>query len=532
MALAIWSVLHISACADDFAANLSRCVGEKINFQGCASIAANTSCPDPPSPGPMTSPSTIQITNDAGAPLWLFLVHDQPPCSFADAQAGKCLVPENTISWIGLNISYRIRHADGSATRRVFDVPKVALGENETFLLDLPDGNNTINGRRNRGWWWSTEVGGEVLASTFARPASQNDRPVSAGTKMWAVHENVYMYSSQSVTLFEFNIGDTEDANLVWWDISSVDGSNVDSKMWLVDETATETQRECNVDFDNCPFPQTVSGQLVCANPKSYEGELPTTAPSWLRDAYNYSTYTKLISVATALGDVNDTDCACLSTAVKDLSATQSLPGFDKLTPQALMGCAPKSCKSKTACHLWWTSNPIAVYYLEFLQQNHRYTSRFQLPSSGLPIVADDDVTCNSYGWAYDEQRFDRTRQCDYHDDVSICIEDDDKPKCFNKYGNPGENTVIKANVVNNVTDSLGFSLHVSITRIYGPPVHLSRCSDLVGNQTCSEATCGLVKNGGCCYDVEHQVCAATQEGVGNCGENQIWCVNGRRVPE
>ena len=212
--------------------------------------------------------------------------------------------------------------------------------------------------------------------------------PYTAGVGAWVTKKGISMIVHDWISFFEFNLDSKQ--QLIWFDISAVDGVNANATMTYEgpgcgSDTTCKTGAtlpkvlKTNIDAydgnnDGCPYIMTYGSQATCSNPKFY----PTTIdagkkkPAWV--------------IASDKFTKNDVE-------LKHADIWKAAGSPDGLT----MAQAPsgESVKKK-AYHIWWSTNPVAQGWLKYLQNNAKGKT-------------------DAYGWAYDEKRWKTGDTFDVH---------------------------------------------------------------------------------------------------------------------
>lgn len=312
---------------------------------------------------------TVQYRNSTDIEITIWSMFTQPPC--AQGVSGCTNSVNGRDAWKN-NSTLQTAFAT-SGTKMLIDGVSTTVNNSVNLLpgsvltIIPPIKSNAESGKAGVQWYWdSTSTAG---VNGWATPRYGTD---GSETSMGA---------PENTMLFEYNLA----SDRLWWDMSSVDGINVNATM--------ETQysgddqcdgggglRSCGIypNLDECPYEITVTGNVkTCGNPKhlsqsdgialennnTLQSDLGTTPTGW------------------SAWDTTATDCGdyCDGGSNKDLA-----------------GAASGDSAKKKAYHIWWSTNQIGTTYLDWLQRS----------GANKPVQTSDPVTCQTYGWAYDEMKW------------------------------------------------------------------------------------------------------------------------------
>lgn len=173
----------------------------------------------------------------------------------------------------------------------------------------------------------------------------------------------------------------------MYWNMSAVNGLNVNATMTLEGPGCTSSNCGCDKTIpkviktnmaayngrnDGCPYiasdAQDVNS-ILCVSPQHYPASISGTAqrPAWVTGTDNFTTADVGTDAAYSpiWSGVDDGE----KTAVKMAEAGSGL------------------ANNKKGYHIWWSTNPVALGWLDYLQNN----------ASGR---------CDAYGWPYDEKKW------------------------------------------------------------------------------------------------------------------------------
>lgn len=219
----------------------------------------------------------------------------------------------------------------------------------------------------------------------FDQPDGKGWKRNCPGVGSWVTPDGITMNAIEKVTRFEYNINVNPKNMGVYFNQSAVDGNNLNATLEYTGSKCPNNKRVCEIDLQTCPYKTKSDGALTCPSPKFW--------PS-----------------------------------IKDCGTN----GFGQqwnLSPLQLVGCGYGDRDHKIQCHKWWATNKCAQSWLKYLQEN----------SSGK--------RCDSYGWAYDEMRWDESQG-----------------ENFDHNGNPATNKTVHALI--RCDYQKGASLNVDITNI------------------------------------------------------------------
>ena len=397
----------------------------------------------------------------------------QPPCSYEQAGKGesatnaaagsKCLVTAEESfgkvttgirdAWIknpDLQIAF-----DGGGTEMSIDGSSIAVSNSVNLLkgevLTIKPPTST-NGDSTAQWYWQQRVDVEAKDGKDAYFYYQT---ATAGVNAWATPRwgadgttETVMAAPESVMLFEYNLaqGTPTTNGKVWWDLSSVDGINVNGTMQAVyngDDLCDGGggQRGCEIypNLDECPYEILVGiGGTVktCGNPK----HLKQSDGIALADDLSSTLGTSPDDWATWEKPADSTDCA-----------TNGFDYCDGKTNKELAGAPSGNGAKKPGYHVWWRTNDIATTYLNWLQRS----------GNNFPAKSEDPVTCQTYGWAYDEMKWNPGDEFDTNGNPTY------KTGAVDSDGNPKTQSDTNAEVTANVSCGWDGLLSLDIDILY-----------------------------------------------------------------
>jgi len=339
---------------------------------------------------------SIQYRNSTQDAVTVWLDGSQPPCSQAEAKNCNAGTDPAKYSdaWKNMKDAFTrsgtqfyIHKPDG--TNIGMDVANhIDLQKGETLRIVPPIVNSIPE------WYYYHPVAKKVM---------------TAGVASWVTQKGISMPAVMNITKLEYNLSVPIDKN-IWFDISAVDGLNVQATMSLegagcgkdvncyCDHTLPKV---CKTSFDayaidqatgksndGCPYIMEFDKAKTCPNPKFYPEAFEKTAkPSWVTSPSKYTTEK-------------------VSSTCPDIWATAGKP-----SGKDMCSAASGLASVKPAYHIWWSTNPVGQGWLTYLQKNAK-------------------GKCDSYGWAYDEKRW---------------KEGTDTCKSFDKNGNPPDNKDVGA---------------------------------------------------------------------------------------
>ena len=293
----------------------------------------------PPStlpPLPATEFFEIQYVNETNKDVTVWLEGSQPPCRYDIAQPcntwlqGAETGADYTAKWQALQSTF-------AASGTVFRVGTVNAADDGWDFETVPVLNyvhlepdqalliTTPQYQGNPDWSFSNSTGDAVL---------------SPGVKAWVTTKGVNMYASERVLLYEYNIGET-----IWWDLSAVDGVNVQGTMQIGANLA-----QCAALIHDCLYP----GEHTCQNLKFEPVETFNTVNVVQRD------YPDIYNAMEA----------------------PEIGADNKTLAEAALGIPA----NKQGYHVYYSVDPTAVAYQNWLLRNNT-----------------DEITSNCYSWAYSE---------------------------------------------------------------------------------------------------------------------------------
>lgn len=179
----------------------------------------------------------------------------------------------------------------------------------------------------------------------FDQPSGPNTwKRNCPGVGSWVTKDGITMRAIEKVTRFEYNIN-TNPRNMgVYFNQSAVDGNNLNATMEYTGSDCPNNKRVCLTDLNTCPYPMKADGAMTCPSPKFWPSD------------------------------------------VIQKCGTSGAGKQWNLSPRDLVGCGYGDREHKIECHKWWALNECGQAWLSYLQKKNR---------------------CESYGWAYDEMRWD-----------------------------------------------------------------------------------------------------------------------------
>lgn len=199
----------------------------------------------------------------------------------------------------------------------------------------------------------------------FDQPAGENLWQRNCpGVGAWVTPAGLTMNAIEKVTRFEYNINTVPDHRAIYFNMSAVDGNNLNATMEYTGKDCPNNMRVCEVDLKTCPVQMIrADGALTCPSPKFWSNE------------------------------------------EIDQCGTSGFGQKWNLSAKDLIGCGygDDRVEQKTECHKWWATNKCGQKWLTYLQKNQ---------------------VCESYGWAYDEMRwkpgdtFDRNGNPSHNEEV------------------------------------------------------------------------------------------------------------------
>ncbi len=318
---------------------------------------------------------SIQFRNSTTVPITVWLMGNQPPCSKAQAELGNCNNTDwqpadyethwNTLRTNGYFSAsgthfYNISRAGVNTEINISNRIVLQTGETLRVVPPLVDDKPQ--------WYWNE--GG--VAKT-------------AGTNAWVTKTknskgvDISMTSPGNVLLYEYNVN--YPSNNCIWDLSAVDGLNVKVTM-SYEGAGCGSTANCGCDKamprvskaniaayngsnDGCPYTEDSDTGITCPSPKHYPATITGSVvkPSWVVGTNDYTTANVSSEPYKSL---------YLDPAGSPSALTMTLagvPGED--TPAH----RTETYNLKKAYHVWWSTNPLAQGWLNYLQHNTGGTS-------------------------------------------------------------------------------------------------------------------------------------------------------------
>lgn len=348
---------------------------------------------------------SIQYRNSTDSAITVWLTGDQPPCSKAEAahcdtsgapsayaDKWKALAaPGGSFEKSGTK--FYIIKTDGTQ-QKIDPSNSVDLETGEILRIVPPIVSLRLGDSGIPEWYYKR--GGKIE---------------TAGTNSWVTRKGVSMPAPPNDGLvFEHNVQGhfTNPAGVtlpdeVVWDVSGVNGVHVKATMHF-EGPGCGTRADCacdsspgrtikipleayNATNSGCPYiSSTANGNgffNTCVNPKLYPyddiGNI--IKPDWARAAKDFT----LDNVPVDYQNAAITDLAKYNTDYPDSLNYGTLSGFVLADAAAGVDKAGVPYKDlKSAYHIWWRTNPVALGWLSYLQNN---------------VLGKGEV----YGWAYDE---------------------------------------------------------------------------------------------------------------------------------
>lgn len=331
---------------------------------------------------------SIQYRNSTTDTITVWLEPTQPPCSKQVAHDQGC----SATDWTALQNQFTksgtkfvIIDANGTS-KNTSVLSHTDLAPGETLRIIPPLGSDGMP------QWYFGAAGSET----------------TAGPATWVTKKGISMPAVGAVTKVEFN---PDPNHILWFDLSAIEGVNIQVTMsYEGPGTADVTTKECKIPLDDysdtnsdgCPYggPETMTGSTAssCLHPRWYPYdsiEAAVLKPSWVVAPKDFT-----------LTDSDNTKYAAILA-----DATQALKGWiayfsgqdsrwkppvhyatDAFTGYMLADGAIGDADgkgtflpAKKAYHIWWATNPVALGWKQYVQQNGK-------------------GNCDSYAWAYDEK--------------------------------------------------------------------------------------------------------------------------------